>query len=90
MGLRLWVDISEGQVDAWASVMVLFSHLMLIERDKEKKYFIFRCQTYLGVILVSRKSSMSLGGSGSEFCSGTQRSLGPHGLAAISGHNGCF
>lgn len=27
--LRLWVDSSEGQVDARASVMVLFSHLML-------------------------------------------------------------
>lgn len=29
VALRLWVDSSESQVDAWASVMVLFSHLML-------------------------------------------------------------
>lgn len=38
VALRLRVDGSEGQVDAWASVMVLFSHLMLVDTERQTRF----------------------------------------------------
>lgn len=50
MALRLWVDSSEGQVDAWASVVVLFSHLMLVETERQINkdvFYIFMSNIYV-------------------------------------------
>lgn len=35
VALRLGVDGSEGQVDAWAPVMVLLRHLMLADEQRQ-------------------------------------------------------
>lgn len=58
VALRLWVHRSEGQVDAWTSVMVLFSHLMLVETERQIKV------VFYVLVFLSRRIHMKLGGTG--------------------------
>lgn len=64
VALRLRVDGSEGQVDAWASVMVLFSHLMLVDTQRQTRFTLYI--KYVRARLLSSKISMKVRGRGSD------------------------